>query len=213
MKILSHRGCWYEPAEKNTTLAFVRSCELGFGVETDIRDCAGRLVISHDMPVGNEIDIGQFLSIYQNKNLPLALNIKSDGLVGPLKCALLAAGIADWFVFDMSIPDLRSYLDAKVPVFARVSEVEREPVWIDEVAGIWFDSFWGNNYDAGCIAGFLNQGLRVCIVSPELHNRPHEKVWKAITTLSGQAELMLCTDYPEQASAFFGGENDKSNHF
>jgi glycerophosphoryl diester phosphodiesterase len=205
MKILSHRGYWRELAEKNTTPAFTRSCELGFGTETDIRDCAGRLVISHDIPVGNEIDLDEFLCIYQKKNLPLALNIKSDGLVNPLKYALQAAGVTDWFVFDMSIPDLRSYLDAQVPVFARVSEVEREPVWVEEVAGIWFDSFSGLGYDTVRIAEFLDQGLRVCIVSPELHGRPHEKVWTVLAALSGQTEFMLCTDYPEQASAFFLG--------
>jgi len=203
MIILSHRGYWTVPGEKNSPIAFKRSFDLGFGTETDVRDCVGRLVISHDMPVGNELDLGDFLRIYGRRNLPLAVNIKSDGLVAPLKQAMQTAGISDWFVFDMSIPDMRSYLNAEVPVFARMSEVEKEPAWIDEVSGIWLDGFSDIWYDTDLIGRFLNKGLRVCIVSPELHGREHEAFWSKLSVLSGRSGLMLCTDFPEQARDFF----------
>jgi hypothetical protein len=203
MIILSHRGYWTVPDEKNSPIAFKRSFDLGFGTETDVRDCVGRLVISHDMPVGNELDLGDFLRIYGKRKLPLAINIKSDGLVAPLKQAMQAAGISDWFVFDMSIPDMRSYLKAEVPVFARMSEVEKEPAWIDEVSGIWLDGFSDIWYDTNFIDRLLNKGLRVCIVSPELHGREHEAFWSKLSVLSGRYGLMLCTDFPEQARDFF----------
>lgn len=191
------------PSEKNSPGAFSRSFDLGFGTETDVRDCAGRLVISHDMPVGNELDLADFLQIYAARNLPLAVNIKSDGLVGTLKKAMQTAGVADWFVFDMSIPDMRSYLEEEVPVFARMSEVEKEPAWIDEVAGIWLDGFSDIWYDTNLIDRLLNKGLRVCIVSPELHGREHKAFWAELSALSGRSGLMLCTDFPEQARNFF----------
>lgn len=41
MKIISHRGFWHNPSEKNTEMAFCRSFELGFGTETDVRDSLG----------------------------------------------------------------------------------------------------------------------------------------------------------------------------
>ena len=50
MIIISHRGYWIQPAEKNTEEAFSRSFERGMGTETDVRDHRGELVISHDMP-------------------------------------------------------------------------------------------------------------------------------------------------------------------
>ncbi len=203
MRILSHRGYWKEPDERNSNAAFIRSLELGFGLETDVRDCAGRIVVSHDMPTGRESSLEQLLRMFQKKNLPLALNIKADGLAVSLRRALQACEIDDWFCFDMSVPDMRSYLDAELPVFARMSEVEREPPWIDEVTGIWWDSFSGSGYDIDRIARFLQDGKRVCIVSPELHNRPYQPLWRAIESLCDRAELMLCTDYPEQARKFF----------
>jgi glycerophosphoryl diester phosphodiesterase len=80
MIILSHRGYWKHPDEKNTRQAFVRSFDMGYGTETDVRDCAGKLVISHDMPRGTEMLFEEVLQIMDGRNLPLAINIKADGL-------------------------------------------------------------------------------------------------------------------------------------
>lgn len=217
MKILSHRGYWMEPAEKNSVSALMRSLEHGFGLETDIRDCAGKLVVSHDMPSGDELGFDELINLCRGNESPLALNIKADGLSAALKHALRDCEIGEWFVFDMSIPDMRSYLTEQIPVFARVSEVERHPPWIDQVAGIWFDSFYGT-YDIGAVARFLCAGQRVCIVSPELHSRPHYDVWQALVPLADEPGIMICTDYPDQAKRFFSGsrrlkDHDKSDHF
>lgn len=203
MKILSHRGFWRERGERNSPRAFARSLNYQFGLETDIRDRGGELVISHDVPVGGEMGFEEILDMFHGKGLPLALNIKSDGLAPLVKSAMSAYSIEDWFVFDMSIPDMRSYLNEKLPVFARVSEVEKSPPWIEEVVGIWFDSFSADSYDSDEISKYLLDGKRVCIVSPELHNRPYLAAWGDIKTLSDQAGLMICTDHPEQARQFF----------
>lgn len=203
MNILSHRGYWIEPSEKNSIPAFTRSLECGFGLETDIRDCAGRIVVSHDMPIGTEVDLDVLIKLLSDMDQSLALNIKADGLAVSLKNALSACDIKDWFAFDMSIPDMRVYLNEELPVFARVSEVEKDPPWIDEVAGIWFDSFHAGNHEVDRIAAYLRGGRRVCVVSPELHGRPHLDVWEGMESLSGEAGLMICTDYPEQARRFF----------
>ena len=203
MKILSHRGHWREPGEKNSLFAFARSLELGFGLETDVRDCAGRIVISHDMPKGSELCFDHLISLFHGKDLALAINVKSDGLATRLKSALASHNIKRWFAFDMSIPDMRTYLDERLPVFARVSEVERQPAWIDEVAGIWFDSFRVDHYNVSRINEFLIVGKQVCVVSPELHGWSREPLWTAIKSLSDQTGLMLCTDFPEEARLFF----------
>lgn len=203
MKILSHRGFWTEPVERNSIAAFAHSLDRGFGLETDVRDHNGRLVISHDVPAGGEAGFDKVLQMFHNCKLPLAVNVKADGLALLVKRALSTYNIEDWFAFDMSIPDMRCYLDQRIPVFGRVSEVEKIPPWIAELAGIWFDSFGGDSYDTATIAGYLRDGKRVCIVSPELHKRPHHAVWQDLEALSAQSGLMLCTDYPEQARQFF----------
>jgi len=203
MKILSHRGYWKDPSEKNSLAAFVRSLEFRFGLETDVRDCVGRLVVSHDMPTGREVSLEDVIGMFHDDKLPLAINIKADGLALSLKHALTSFSVENWFAFDMSIPDMRNYLDEGLPVFARASEVEKEPIWVQEVSGIWFDSFDASKYDVRRIAEFLNDGKPVCIVSPELHRWPYEPLWTAIEALSDHPGLMLCTDYPEEARRFF----------
>ena len=72
MIILSHRGYWLNMSEKNTETAFRRSFAAGIGTETDVRDCARQLVISHDMPDGTELGFREFLSLLPNTDLPCA---------------------------------------------------------------------------------------------------------------------------------------------
>jgi len=57
MEVLSHRGYWTELGEKNYIPAFMRSLECGFGLETD------RIVVSHDVPIGGEVDFDQFIRL------------------------------------------------------------------------------------------------------------------------------------------------------
>jgi hypothetical protein len=206
--ILSHRGYWISPIEKNKDVAFNRSFSLGFGTETDVRDCAGKLVISHDMPDGNEKTLEDFLKLLNGKELPLAINIKADGLAKVIKKIMDDSHVRDWFVFDMSIPDTKSYFDENIQVFIRVSEFEVQPPWLDIAAGVWLDAFDSTWFDIEYIQSLLNKGLKVCVVSPELHKRVPEKTWELIYPLRHQNNLMLCTDYPEKAKIFFGEIND-----
>ncbi len=203
MKILSHRGYWKESSEKNTDIAFRRSFSLGFGTETDVRDLQGALVISHDMPCGDEHSLSDCLGYLGDRDLPLALNIKADGLADVLAATMRRHEIKDWFVFDMSIPDTRAYLEIGAPVFVRLSEVEQVPVWLDRASGIWLDAFEGEWYDATLIENLIAQGKRVCVVSPELHRRPHLHCWSLLSPLRHHEGLMLCTDFPELARAYF----------
>jgi len=118
MIIISHRGFWREKEEKNSSTAFDRSFSLNFGTETDIRDFNGDLVISHDIANKTCLTLTEFLKIYKSKNtnLPLALNIKSDGLHKKLYNFLKAHSILNYFVFDMSIPDTIMYLEEDMNV-------------------------------------------------------------------------------------------------
>jgi len=203
MITISHRGFWKTPEEKNQEVAFHRSFDEGFGTETDIRDLAGKLVISHDIPTGGELRLEHLLTILGDRNLPLAINIKADGLVKPLVEAMKP--VKDWFVFDMSVPDMRGYLAAGVPVFTRMSEVERQPVWLEQSAGVWLDGFEGIWYDNALIESLIQQGKRVCVVSNELHKKEHLPLWKQLLPLAHHDLLLLCTDLPTEAEDFFKG--------
>lgn len=205
MNIISHRGYWKTPAEKNTVTAFSRSFDLGFGTETDVRDHCGELVISHDMPMGNEITLTKFLDILQQQSLPLALNIKADGLASCLGHLMKHYNRDHWFVFDMSVPDTRMHLAAGNPVYARVSEVEQTPVYYDKIAGIWLDAFHEDGWQIERLPQYLQDNKRLCLVSPELHGRDHQALWQRLreSDFIADSRLTLCTDLPEEAQQFF----------
>jgi hypothetical protein len=207
MKIISHRGFWVKPDEKNSELAFDRSFSLGFGVETDIRDAKQQLVISHDMPAGAELSLESLfekaVAVSNYEQLIFALNVKSDGLAQTLGKMLDKFRKLDCFVFDMAIPDMRGYFDFGIPVFTRLSEYETVPVWLDRSSGVWLDAFDSEWYTLGIIEGLRKLNKKVCIVSPELHGRPHLELWENLKPLAKDSGIILCTDFPVEASRFF----------
>lgn len=208
MKILSHRGYWKEVTEKNTKEAFERSFCFGFGTETDIRDYKGELVISHDISDETCISLANFFELYNrcDTSLPLALNIKADGLQAKLKALLVKYKIENYFVFDMSVPDGLGYLKQGINVFTRQSEYEKEPSFYNESTGIWLDEFQGHWISKDVIETHLKNNKKICIVSPDLHKREYKAEWehyKLIEKELGISNLILCTDYPESAKEFF----------
>ena len=205
MDILSHRGYWLDDREKNTTVAFERSFALGYGTETDVRDLAGRLVISHDPPRGGELTLAQLLALAGDSQPPLAINIKADGLAGSVAQEMARHGYLNWFVFDMSIPDTRAQLGAGNPTYVRMSELEPAPPLLDVASGVWLDAFESDGWRIGALASLIERGLQVCLVSPELHRRAHRPFWQQLkqSALHLHGKVSLCTDLPEEASAFF----------
>lgn len=211
MKILSHRGWWDYPEARNSLAALETSFLRGFGVETDIRDCNGELVISHDCPlVNSELPkLNELLNLAENyaskKPLTLALNVKSDGLASLLNDSIsrINRKNLDFFVFDMSVPDMRAYFSQGFDVFARLSEVEKMPAWLSKCSGIWLDSFEGEWFDLDLITEYLQKDKRVCVVSPELHGRDKSYLWNLLYPLRNNNGLLLCTDFPGEANLFF----------
>ena len=206
-RLLSHRGCWIKGYAKNSLEALKRSFEHGYGVETDIRDQNGEIVISHDMPVGPCLSLAEVLTCAaeyaQHTPVSLALNVKSDGLARMVEREITRHPCLDCFVFDMSVPDMRSHLKAGLKTFTRVSDVEQNPVLFESCDGVWLDSFEAEWYSNELISNFLSKGKRVCIVSPELHGRPYLELWTQLTQIWDAPGLMLCTDLPDEAHAFF----------
>jgi glycerophosphoryl diester phosphodiesterase len=209
MIILSHRGLWKAAEEKNSEVSFRRSFELGFGTETDIRDYCGELVISHDIANSDSMSLNYFLEIYSNypNNLPLALNIKSDGLQNSLLVLLNKYNISNYFVFDMSVPDGLGYLQSGLKTFSRQSEHETTPSFYEDAEGVWLDEFNDHWITHRLILDHIKNKKRVCIVSPELHNRSNEIEWseykKICDDIIYKENLMICTDFPEEADRYF----------
>ena len=206
MNILSHRGLWRSPEERNTLRAFRHSFELGFGTETDLRDQNGRIVISHDPPTRQCLPLEDFLELHASMNptLPLALNVKADGLQQDVGRLLQQYEIESYFFFDMSTPDMLGYQKKSLRVFTRLSEHEQHPVLLELSQGIWLDSFESNWFDKEVISSYVSKGHSLCVVSPEIHGRDPGPLWSNLREwFDASAGLSLCTDRPVEAQAFF----------
>ena len=217
MKILAHRGYWQLPAEKNNIAAFERALQLGFGIETDVRDLNGQLVVSHDPPLQDAsiITWQYFLHCYQqwgadHGHYPtIATNIKADGLADLLWASIPTGLRSHFFFFDMAVPDALAYVRLGAQVFTRHSELEKLPAFYHQAQGVWMDEFSQAWITADVMLAHIRAGKSICLVSPELQKRPHlgewqqwKKAWSQWSTTELN-KVMLCTDFPEEAEKFF----------
>lgn len=200
MIALAHRGLWREPAEQNSLAALMAALEAGYGIETDVRDLAGLLVISHDPPVEATLTLDRFLEAAAAFAAPLALNVKSDGLASAVRDAVAKTAVKDAFVFDMSVPDSRHYQRLDVPFLTRRSEVEGAGPMDEDAVGIWLDAFHSDWWDEAVLSDLLDAGKRVAVVSSELHRRPHQAMWARLAAFDHprRSAVMVCTDFPDE---------------
>lgn len=207
MLYLAHRGLWKNPVEKNSKDALLCAFESGFGVETDIRDKDGVLVVSHDLPGPDALPLADILSHYASNGhiAPIAINVKSDGLSILLAKMLAEHSIENYFCFDMSTPEMLAYRRNHLRYFTRQSEHERHPALLDDACGVWMDMFESDWIRPRDIAEHLEREKLVALVSPELHGRSYLDFWETLRNdaVSRESGLMLCTDYPEEALRFF----------
>jgi glycerophosphoryl diester phosphodiesterase len=205
---LAHRGLWAEADERNTLAAFRDAFAHGWGVELDVRDLDGALVISHDPPNAGALAFDAVVGAYVEHGCPgrLAVNVKADGLETLIAGALRPVDPARWFAFDMSVPDSLRYASAGLPYFTRHSDVEPEPALYDGARGVWLDDFHGGFVTEERIAAHLAAGKQVAVVSPELHKRDHAAAWDEWRRwpVWASAQVHLCTDHPTQAQEVFG---------
>lgn len=207
MKILAHRGYWKNQDEKNSFAALKRALEKGFGFESDVRDYLGKLVISHDIPGSNCLDAEKIFELLSefNNSFCFAINIKADGLKNLLKNLIEKYKISNYFLFDMSVPQMIEFQEINFRFFTRQSEFEPFPNMFEQAAGVWLDGFYNTDWiNEDLLRGYINDGKEICLVSPELHGRNYKDFWAKIKNFGlDLSSVMLCTDWPDEAGCFF----------
>jgi len=203
MNIISHRGMGFGK-EQNTIEAFKESFKHSYGIETDIRDYNGKLVISHDIGRRDLVPVDELFALAKNHpDNKMALNIKSDGIASLLQEALDRYGINHYFTFDMSVPQMIWYRNTGLKYFSRRSEYEMFPTLLDDASGVWIDCFLTDEWiDCDLVQTYLLAHKDICFVSPELHKRNYIDFWHRLRDMM-HGEFMLCTDYPVEADEFF----------
>ena len=209
MKIISHRGFWQIPSEKNTLAAFRRSLDGSFGFETDIRDYKNKLTISHDVPESSGLDLIEVLNLINENRILLAWNVKADGLISLIQESFSEDLLKQSVFFDMSIPETLNYKKNNLPYLVRMSEYEILNNLYDDSKGVWIDSFESNWFDYELIERIINDDKYVFIVSAELHKRDNNEQWNFLRNFSqiSSEKIVLCTDYPTLANEFFDEKN------
>lgn len=209
VEIMAHRGVWSSLKEQNTLLSFERAFLNNWGIEFDVRDSQGTLVVSHDMPTGIEPSLDSVFDLYKKigRDVTLAINIKSDGLADVLKKMLIQKNISRYFVFDMSLPETVRYYRAEMVIFMRRSEFENYSNSKITTSGVWLDNFGEFNDFENALTEYLDNNFPVALVSPELHKRGFLDEWvkwkKIMKKYRENATIFICTDYPDKAFNFF----------
>lgn len=208
MKILAHRGYWKKEQEKNTIDALTTAFEHGFGIETDIRDYKGELVVSHNIGEASSPKLKDLFEMYHTSKCSewMALNIKADGLQPLLQEMLEEFRIQNYFLFDMSIPEMVVNKHQNLQFYTRQSDIENECVLYDDAIGVWLDSFYMEDWlSTEIILSHLKNRKSICIISPEIHGFDQCAMWKMIKVngFSKNDSVMLCTDLADLAKEFF----------
>lgn len=208
MNIIAHRGYWTKKTDRNSLTALRISLEKGYGFESDVRDYMENLVISHNIADGSCPDaeeVFKWLAGYEDKYC-FAINIKADGLKEILQKYLTKYDIHQYFLFDMSVPQMVEFEEVGLRFFTRQSEYETLPVMYRQAAGVWVDGF--KNIDwitEKLLKKHIEAEKEVCIVSPELHGKKDYKdFWHRLIKWDIDfSKILLCTDLPDQAKDFF----------
>jgi len=203
MEILAHRGWWERPQDQNTLQCLGRALVAGYGIETDVRDRLGELVISHEPPDIDSIIFSEFLDVARQNTSLLAFNIKSDGLAPIFDSQYIHNFGNDVVFFDMSVPDMRSYLEHGLPVLTRHSDVEPIPAYYDYAKGVWLDTLVQPWMTQQIIDQHLSTGKIVAVVSEEIHNRPRDNQWELLYRFRSCDNVSLCTDSVDEAVSYF----------
>lgn len=163
-----------------------------FGLEIDVRDYNNELVLSHDKPKKDSVKLSEYLK-HVDKETPVAINVKSSEIESDIYNAINGI-LKEYFAFDWPVPSLVKALRTGLTCACRLSEYEKDIhpkcswVWIDAFHSIW--------YDSSLLRSLKKRGLKLAIVSPELHQRNKEIAKVAAFVRNGLADA-ICTDMPE----------------
>jgi hypothetical protein len=198
--ILAHRGSWNNEVAPNSALSIKNAFQHGFGVETDVRDLNGEIVISHDPCIGTDYE--NFLT-FLSPDSRFAINIKSDGLATQLKNYAEVIRDSDSFVFDCSFPEILRFKAAGIPLAMRISEYEKELPW--RPSYVWLDAFESDWWLEDSSTLKIIESIPTIVVSPELHKRENKKVWDRVLTLRSLGlDISVCTDFPNELASMAG---------
>lgn len=191
MQIIYHR------VNKSIQLADI---DIKYGVEIDLRSNNGKIILEHDPFSEGEI-FENWLQCFHHGTI--ILNIKEEGLEDMTVDILKRRNVHDYFFLDQSFPFLvnkNKTINKKTAVrYSEFEDIETVKKVRNLISWIWIDCFTKYpSSDLEILKYFQKEGIRLCLVSPELQGHNHINFVKQYKTLIKSYNLdAVCTKYPE----------------
>jgi len=143
-----------------------------YGVELDLRDFGGRLVLQHEPFMDGE-DFAEYLKHYDHGTM--ILNIKSERIEYKVLELVQKYNIKDYFFLDSSFPMIYSLSKSgEKNIALRFSEFEGIDTILNmkgKIDWIWVDCFSKLPIDNENYNLLKQHGFKFCLVSPELQGQ------------------------------------------
>lgn len=197
--VYSHRGYWKRPEEQNSFLAIYEADQNNYGAEIDARSHEGELLLSHDpLSASKYCTINELVDLH----LPLAINLKEDGILELINKSGILDNNQHSFVFDGSIPQMLIAKKKGMRHALRISEYEKTVAW--QADYIWLDSFETDWWIEDPKTIELFGSYKVIVVSPEIHSRDPINMWSTLRQIMKVNEINfgICTDLPQTFQEF-----------
>ena len=162
-------------AHRINTIKELKSLPEKYGVELDVRDCGNNLIIVHN-PFEKGEDFEEYLKHYNHGTM--IVNVKSERIEHKVIELLDKYEINDYFFLDSSIPMI--YLLSEegnknsAVRFSELEPIELALAMKNRVKWVWVDCFYSLPIDKNKYNILKNNGLKLCLVSPELQGRPED---------------------------------------
>ena len=183
------------------TIEKLKSTPKQYGVEVDIRSQSKDLIIHHD-PFMSGVLFQDWISNYQHGTL--ILNVKEEGLEATLIKIMKSKGIKDYFFLDQSFPFLVKWASAgEMRCAVRVSEFEAIESVLSlagKIIWVWVDCFTHFPLTKDHADKLKKANFKLCLASPELHNRNHESEIMNLVNLLNDRNIKfnaVCTKRPD----------------
>jgi hypothetical protein len=166
------------------------------GIEFDIRDTGGDIVVQHDPFLGGQL-FTDFLKFCPSNKFYI-VNVKSEGIERRAIADLEAHGIMQFFLLDCSIPMMvRLGKEGERRLAVRFSEYESLAtvgVMASFVSWVWVDVFTQLPLTNTIETSIRNHGLKLCLVSPELQGQQDKIVdYKTLLAKRGVTIDAVCS--------------------
>jgi hypothetical protein len=143
------------------------------GIEFDIRDTNGRIVVQHD-PFNDGQDFTDFVK-FCVPNKMYIVNVKSEGIEAAAIATMDAHGLTDFFLLDCSIPMMvrlgRSGEKRMAVRYSEYESLDTVRAMAPFVSWVWVDTFSVLPLTHALAAEIRGLGLKMCLVSPELQGQ------------------------------------------